>query len=712
MRVVLTLFFLLTAGIVVASDSNHPSKLAAPPKAKAEPVTDVVHGKTIVDPYRYLEDVKNPETQKFVEEELAYTRSVLDPLPGREKIHQRLAALMAIGTLGTPQVGGEWFFYTRRDAGQNQPVLYARKGLSGAERVLVDVNAMSKDALVALDWWYASHDGNYVAYGTSPNGSEDSTLRVVETATGKGLSEAIGRTRFAGVAWLKDDSGFYYARTPQKGEVPPGEEVYYPKVYFHVLGSDPAKDSLIFGEGRPPQDVPYASLSDDDRWLVIGVSQGWAKSELYLKDRQSDAPPVPVAVGKNFLYNGQVYKGKLYIHTNEDAPRFRVFVVDAAQPQREHWRELVPQSDAVLSEVNIFGGRIVAAYEKDAHSLLRVLPLSGGAPVEVPMPTLGSITGLGGNYDRSDAFFGFHSYTVPPSVYHFDLKSVPRSGTAAAASLWRKVDAPVDPAKYEVEQVWFHSKDGTRVSMFLVHQKGLKKTGKTPTLLSGYGGFNISRSPVFNRAVYIFLEHGGIYADAQLRGGAENGEDWHRAGMLDKKQNVFDDFIAAAEYLIKEKYTDREHLAISGGSNGGLLVGAVMTQRPGLYRAVICAVPLLDMIRYQNFQIAKLWIPEYGSSDDPKQFEWLYAYSPYHHVKQGEKYPAVLFLTADTDTRVDPMHAKKMAARMQAANGGNRPILLRVETKAGHGAGKPVNKLVEEQTDVYTFLFWQLGVQP
>jgi prolyl oligopeptidase len=328
------------------------------------------------------------------------------------------------------------------------------------------------------------------------------------------------------------------------------------------------------------------------------------------------------------------------------------------------------------------------------------------------MPTLGSITGLGGNYDSSDAFFGFHSYTVPPSVYHFDLKSVPQNGTAAAASLWRKVDAPVDPSRYEVEQVWFPSKDGTRVSMFLVHQKGLKKTGKTPTLLSGYGGFNISRTPVFNRSVYIFLEHGGIYADAQLRGGAENGEDWHRAGMLDKKQNVFDDFIAAAEYLIHEKYTDREHLAISGGSNGGLLVGAVLTQRPELYRAVICAVPLLDMIRYQNFQIAKLWIPEYGSSEDPKQFEWLYAYSPYHHVKPGAKYPAVMFMTADTDTRVDPMHAKKMAARLQAANGGDRPILLRIETKAGHGAGKPVNKQVEEQTDVYSFLFWQLGVQP
>ncbi len=718
MRVVLPLFLLFLTGIAVAGDDSL-SKPTVPPKAAVRPVTDVVHGKTIVDPYRYLEDVNSPETQKFVADENAYTRSVLDPLPGREKIHERLAQLMAIGTQGTPQVGGEWLFYTRRDVGQNQPVLYARKGLNGEERALVDVNSMSKDALVALDWWYASHDGKYVAYGTSSNGSEESTLRVVETATGKMLSEAIDRTRFSSVAWLKDDSGFYYTRHPKKGEVPPGEEVYYPKVYFHVLGSDPAKDPLIFGEGRAPQDYPSVSLSDDDRWLVIVVSQGWAKSELYLKDRKSEAPPVPVAVGKDFLYSGLVYQGKLYITTNEDAPRFRVLVVDAAQPQREHWKELVRQTDAVLNDIEVYGGHLVAQYEKDAHSLLKVLPLGGGTAVEIPMPTLGSITGLGGNYDSSDAFFGFQSYTVPPSVYHFDAgrpEIVREAGRGqerlTGVVLWRKVDAPVDPSKYETEQVWFHSKDGTRVSMFLVHQKGLKKTGDTPTLLTGYGGFNISESPVFARSAYLFLEHGGIFAAAQLRGGSENGEDWHRAGMLDKKQNVFDDFIAAAEYLVREKYTDSQHLAITGGSNGGLLVGAVMIQRPELYRAVICQVPLLDMIRYQNFQIAKLWIPEYGSSDDPKQFEWLYAYSPYHHVQQGAKYPAVLFMTADTDTRVDPMHAKKMAARMQAANGGDKPILLRVETKAGHGQGKPVTKQVEEQTDVYSFLFWQLGVQP
>ncbi|MBZ5646502.1 MAG: prolyl oligopeptidase family serine peptidase [Acidobacteriia bacterium] len=704
----------MVVGTAAAGADGHDpdtGKMPPPPKAKVEPVTETIHGKTIVDPYRWMEDAKSPETQKYVADEMAYTRSLLDPLPGRDKIHARLAELLAIGTLGTPQVGGEWIFYTRRDAGQNQPVLYVRKGMRGQDRPLVDVNQMSKDALVALDWWYASHDGKYVAYGTSPNGSEESTLHVIETATGKELPEAIERTRFSSVSWLKDNSGFYYTRHPKKGEVAPGEEVYYSKVFFHDLGSDPAKDPLIFGEGRNPQDVPAVSLSDDDRWLLITVFQGWAKSEMYIKDRKSDAPPVPVAEGKTFLYEGTVYKGKLYIHTNEDAPRYRVYVVDAVKPQRENWKELIPQGDAVLTDTHVFGGRIVAQYEENAHSLLKVFPLAGGQAVDIPMPTIGSITGIGGKFDHSDAFFGFHSYTVPPSVYHVDLQPVPAKDSGKA-TLWGKVEAQVDPSKYEVEQVWFTSKDGTKVPMFLVHQKGLSKTGHAPTLLSGYGGFNISRTPVFNRGVYLFLERGGIYADAQLRGGSEFGEDWHRAGMLGNKQNVFDDFIAAAEYLIQEKYTDKDHLAISGGSNGGLLVGAALTQRPDLYKAVVCAVPLLDMLRYQNFQIAKLWIAEYGSSDDPKQFEWLYAYSPYHHVKEGTKYPAVLFMTADTDTRVDPMHAKKMAARLQAANGGNRPILLRIETKAGHGQGKPVSKQVEESTDVYSFLFWQLGVQP
>ena len=641
---------------------------------------------------------------------MAYTRSVLDPLPGREKIHQRLSELLTIGNITAPQPGGPYYFYTRREGMQNQPVLYVREGLDGKDRVLVDANQMASDGTVALDWWTPTHDGKYVAYGTSPSGSEMSTLRVIETATGKLLPDTIDRTRAASIAWKLDNSGFYYTRYPRKGEVPEGQEVYNRHVFYHALGSDPAKDPLIFGQGRDPQDWPVVQLSNDDRWLLIGVEQGWTKSELFLADLKSGAAPVRITDGKNFLYSGDVYNGKIYITTNEDASRYRLFVADAANPARPHWKEIIPQTDAVLQGTGVFGGKLMALYEKNATSLLKLFDLGGKLITDIPLPAIGSVEGLHGLWDRDEAFFGFQSFTVAPSVYRYDLK-------ADKSALWAKVNAPsIDSSAYEVNQVWYTSKDGTRVPMFVVHNKGLALNGHTPTLLTGYGGFNISEKPVFARSAYLWLEHGGIFAMANLRGGSEFGEDWHRAGMLDKKQNVFDDFIAAAEYLIAQKYTDRDHLAIQGGSNGGLLMGAVMTQRPDLFRAVICQVPLLDMLRYQNFQIAKLWIPEYGSADDATQFKWLYAYSPYHHVRPGVEYPAVLFMTADTDTRVDPMHAKKMAALMQAEakNGASRerPILLRIESKAGHGAGKPVTKLIEEGTDVFSFLFWQLGVAP
>jgi prolyl oligopeptidase len=357
----------------------------------------------------------------------------------------------------------------------------------------------------------------------------------------------------------------------------------------------------------------------------------------------------------------------------------------------------------------VWGGKIFAQYEQNATSQLKIFSIAGDKISDLMLPALGTVFGSDGKWNRDEIFYGFLSFTVPPTVYRYDMKT-------KATSLWSKVDAPsIDPAAYEVNQEWYHSKDGTRVPMFIVNKKGLKKDGLNPTLLTAYGGFNVSLTPDFKRQAYLWMEHGGIYAVANLRGGAEFGEDWHRAGMLDKKQNVFDDMIAAAEHLIAEKYTDKDHLAIQGGSNGGLLMGAMITQRPDLFRAVVCQVPLLDMLRYQNFQIAKLWIPEYGSSDNPEQFKWLYAYSPYHHVKEGTEYPAILFMTADTDTRVDPMHAKKMAAEMQAEakNGSSktRPILLRIENKAGHGAGKPVTKQIEEFTDVYSFLFWQLGVK-
>jgi prolyl oligopeptidase len=683
----------------------------ASPMVRTRAVEEIAHGHRIVDPYRWLEDANDAATQEYVREELAYTRSVLDALPGREQIRQRITQLASIGTITAPQVAGKSYFYTRREGTQNQPVLLMREGLEAKDRVLIDVNQKAVDGTVALDWWFPSDDGQYLVYGTSVDGSEESVLHVIESASGKILPDTIDGTRFASIAWRKDNSGFYYTRHPKKGEVPAGEEVYHVKVFYHPLGTDPVRDPLLFGEGRNPQDIPQVALAeDDDRWLLITVFEGWAKSEMYLQDLNAGTAPVELTNGKQFLYSAEVFRGQLYITTNEDADRFRVFRVDATYPKREAWKEIIGESDAVLKGVRIFGGKLLAQYEKDASSQLKLFDLNGGGLAEIALPTIGTVSAIRGRWDRSEVFFDFVSFTVPPSVYRIELDS-------PGSKIWDKVEAAgIDPSAYEVKQLWFSSKDGTKIPMFVFHRKGLMRNGKNPTLLTGYGGFNVSLTPDFRGSRFLWLEHGGVFAVANLRGGAEFGEEWHRAGMLDKKQNVFDDFIAAAEHLIEVKYTSRDRLAIQGGSNGGLLMGAAFTQRPDLFRAVVCQVPLLDMLRYQNFQIAKLWIPEYGSAEDAKQFEWLYAYSPYHHVTPGVEYPAILFITADSDTRVDPMHAKKMAAlmRAEAANGRSRvrPILLRIEPKAGHGAGKPITKQIEEQTDIYSFLLWQLGMKP
>jgi prolyl oligopeptidase len=697
---------LLTSTAFAQSNSGTPSTMTIPkpPATKQQPVTDDYFGRKIVDPYRWLEDGSTPETQQWVSDQLAYTRSILDKLPGRSQLHDRIEQLLEIGNLGDTQVGGDFYFHTRRDGKQNQPVLYVRTGVDGRDEILVDANQLSKDGTVALDWWYASHDGKYVAYGTSESGSEMSTLHVIETASHKLLPDTIARTRAASLAWKPDDSGFYYTRYPKPGEVAAGEEMYNRHVFYHALGSDPANDPLIFGQGRDAQDWPNVSLSNDGRWLSIMVEQGWTRNEVYLQDVHANSAPIRITTGKEFLYFTHTYNGELYILTNEDGPRYRVFKTPVTTPLREHWREIIPQSDAVLTSLQIIGGQLFARYELNAHSLLKRFTTDGKPLGEVELPTLGTISSIGGEYDSDSAFYLFSSFTVPTTIYRFDIHS-------AKSTVWASVQTGIDTSQYQTKQVWYTSKDGTRVPMFLVMRKGLKLTGHNPALLTAYGGFNVSLTPEFNKVLFPWLDRDGIFAMANLRGGSEFGEDWHRAGMMDKKQNVFDDFLAAAEYLEKEGYTDKEHLAIRGGSNGGLLMGVALTQRPDLFRAVICQVPLLDMLRYQNFQIAKLWIPEYGSSEDPKQFAWLSAYSPYHHVKPGTAYPAVLFMTADSDTRVDPMHAKKMTAELQAVNDGPNPILLRIEPKAGHGAGKPISKSVEEWTDIYSFLFWQLGME-
>ena len=698
-------FFLLTAMPTCAADEKNPAPY---PPSRTEKVVDRLHGTDVPDPYRWLEDGNSAEVKQWVERQNAFTRAVLDELPGRAAIRERLNTLLDIGSNGTPADAKGRYFYTRRDGKQNQPVLYVREGLQGKDRVLLDPNTLSKEGIVALDWWYPSRDGKLLAYGLSEGGTEQSTLHVRDVETGKDLPDVIERTRACSVAWLPDSKGFYYTRYPQPGSVPRGQENYHRHVYLHLLGADPAKDTKVYGEGRQMEDWPDVRLSPDGRWLVVTVEQGWAKSEIFFKDTQKEgAGFVPLVEKVNALFSAIVRNDRFYVRTNDGAPRYRLYLVDPLKPGREQWKEIIAESKDVLERVAAVGDTLAVEYAVRASSRLRLFDRDGKPLQEVQLPTLGTLAGMGGEWDGTELLYGFQSVTVPPTVYHLDLKT-------KRSELWQQVKADIDFAAYEVEQVTYRSKDGTPVTMFLAHQKGLRRDGNNPTLLYGYGGFNISLTPSFNPSRFLFLERGGVLAIANLRGGGEYGEEWHQSGMLGKKQNVFDDFLAAAEWLIREKVTRPERLAIQGGSNGGLLVGAALTQRPELFRAVVCQVPLLDMVRYHKFLIARLWIPEYGSADDPEQFQWLYAYSPYHHVKKGTAYPAVLLATAEGDSRVDALHARKMAAALQAATTspvGEKPILLRLEPKAGHGQGKPRGKVLDELTDVWSFLFWQLGIK-
>jgi prolyl oligopeptidase len=702
-RLVRDLGLLFVVGVIAAVGDGQVAASASPPKAEARALSEEWHGTKVVDNYRWLEDGSSPDTRKWIAEETAYTRAVLGPLPGREAIHKRLTELLGIGEIGVPKIGGKFYFYTRRDGAQSQPVLYVREGIDGKDRSLIDVNSLAADGSVSLDWFFPSEHGRYVAYGTSSNGSEVSTLHVVETKTGKLLPDTIERTWAASVAWFPDNSGFYYTRYPKKGDVPAGEERYHRHVFYHELGTDPERDELIFGEGRDAEDWPSVTIDNDGHLLLITVAQGSTKSELFLMDLKKGTPPTRITTGKDFLYSGSVYNGRVYIVTNEDAPRSRMFVTEAGVYDRDDWKEIIPQTGGVLKDASVWGEKIFARYEQNAASRLKVFDLQGNLYSNIDVPSLGTVFGSGGKWDHDEVFYGFESFTAAPSIYRYDLEK--RSG-----ALWAKVDAPsVDAAAYEVEQEWYRSKDGTRVPMFLVYKKGLKKDGHNSTLLTGYGGFGVSLTPSFERENFLWLERGGIYAVANLRGGGEFGEDWHRAGMLDKKQNVFDDFIAAAEYLIAEKYTDRDHLAIEGRGNGGLLMGAMITERPELFRAVVCVAPLMDMLRYQDFPVGRLWVSEYGTAEKPEGFKRLYGYSPYHRVKAGAEYPAVLFVTGEADSRVDPMHVRKMVAIMQGVS--KRPVLLRVEAKAGHGVGMAVSNWIEEGTDLFSFLWWEVGVR-
>lgn len=675
------------------------------PPTRREPVVETLHGVRVEDPYRWLEAGDDPEVLAWSEAQGRCTHEWLEAVPGCAAIRRRLTALFSIGSLAPPVPRRGRYFYQKRSGDQEQPVLYVREGRQAPDLVLLDPAVLSPDATTALDWFYPSADGRLLAYGLSEGGSEQSTLHVRDVARGADLADLIPWTRACSLDWLPDASGFVYTRYPEPGSVPSGEENYHRRVYEHRLGDDWRNDAHIFGEGRETEDWPQVELSPDGRWLAVSVAKGWTRTDVYLRDRASGNGFVTVVEGLDALFGVTLRNDRLYLHTNLEAPRYRLLWADPERPQQAFWQELIQEQDDVLEGVGVVGERLLALWLHEASSRLTLHDLAGRRVADLPLPALGSVAGLAGEWDGDEAYFGFSSYTQPAAVQRVTLAD-------GAVELWQEVPAELDRSAFSVRLGRCRSRDGTPLSMFLVQRKERPADGRGPALLTGYGGFGVSMTPAFGRGLILFLERGGLYAVAHLRGGGEYGEAWHRAGMLDKKQNVFDDFLSVAEHLVAERLVAPDRLAIQGGSNGGLLMGAAFTQRPELFRAAVCQVPLLDMLRYHRFRIARLWIPEYGSPDDPVAFRWLLAYSPYHGVVDGTPYPAVLLTAGESDSRVDAMHARKMAARLQAASSSGRPVLLRVEGRAGHGQGKPLSKSLEEWTDVWTFLFAELGLHP
>jgi len=708
-----------------------PDLIGAPPPTEREPVVEEIHGVEVVDPYRWLEgDNSDPEhmgamtprVAEWTEAQNAYTRKVLDNLPGREALESRLRELMEVGSISAPDMAGDRYFYSKREGDQSQAIIYVREGHDAEPRALIDPNALDEEGLYTVSWYEPSHDGEYLAFGMYYAGDENSTLYVLDVDSGTWLADEIpGKVSFGG--WLPGADGFFYRNLADV------ENPYSAQIRYHELGTHHRQDPILIEQQRVAELYegagysgkrleqlkttygPFASPSRDGRWLTIGYWTGTRDNDLWVADldrwfRTGELVRTPIIVGEKAQSFGTVVGDEMILNTNLDAPNGRVVKVDLHEPARERWREIVPErEDAVLQGVGVARGMLACEYLRNAATRMELFDLEGDRIRTLELPNIGS-AGLSTSQDRTEAFLTFESWNMPESIYRLDLATGQRS-------LWARPEVPVDPSAITVQQKWYTSKDGTEVSIFLVHKKGLELDGDNPTILYGYGGFNISLTPFFSATMYPWYENGGVYAIANLRGGGEYGKQWHEAGRLSRKQNVFDDFIAAGEWLIEEGYTSPEHLGIWGGSNGGLLTGAAVTQRPDLFSAAISAVPLLDMVRYQHFLMAKYWVPEYGSSQDPEQFGYIMDYSPYHSIENGVEYPAVLFTAGENDARVHPMHARKMAARMQAATASDpeqEPILLWVERKTGHGGGKPLWMRVRDAADTRIFMMWQLGM--
>ena len=700
-----------TSGPASPSAAAAPSATTGPashpeyPPSRVGTDADLLHGERVADPYRWLEAGKAPEVQAWMGAQDALARAKLHALPERDALVARLKELMYVEQIYAPVHRAGRYFYARRRADQEKAVVYWKEGKKGAEHVLLDPNTWSDDGSVSLSGWEVSWNGKLVAYRRNEHNSDEATMFVLEVDSGMVRErDTIVGAKYAQASWTPHDDGFYYTWLPAPdASIPASERPGYATVRYHKLGTDPTSDPVLREKTGDPSKFLGATVSRDGRWLVLEVDHGWTASDAYFMDLTAPAGKrvwKALATGGKAHYTVQAHGGRFYVATDESAPHWRVLEIDPSRPGRDAWKEIIRErADATLSEVSVLGGKLALNYLKDVSSLLEIHELDGKLVRQVPLPTIGTVSGPSGRADDDEAYFTFESFTVPPAVY---ATSIATGKTALQA----QVKVPIDSSAFKVQQVFLKSKDGTRVSMFLVTPKDFHPDGRARVMLSGYGGFQVSETPVFRASIYPWIEHGGVFALANLRGGGEYGEGWHRAGMRRENQHTFDDFIAAAEYLVAERYTRPERLVIRGASNGGLLVGAAVTQRPELFAAALCGVPLLDMVRYHLFGSGKTWISEYGSADDPELLRALLAYSPYHHVRAGTKYPALLLLSADSDDRVDPMHARKFAAAMQAASAGG-PVWLRIERNSGHAGADLIKANVDKTADEYAFALAQ-----
>ncbi len=667
------------------------------PETKRIEVKEKLHNVEIVDPYRWLENSDDPNVKSWTASQNNFTQKLVDSYPQTAKITERLREIWKYDSMRVPYKRGEKLFYRKKVGLQNQPVLHVSQ--NGTERVLVDPNTINAEGTTAMDWYYVSPKGKYVAYGLSENGSEQSVLHVVDVETGKNIEAPITGCRYASVGWTPDETGFFYTRKLDgKG---PGETDMNQSIRFHKLGDNPETDRII-EKASIKEAILVSSISEDGKWLLITEYKGSSGKAKILVHNVEKGETKPVVENHDRIYEGEIFKGKIYLKTDEgDALNYKVVAIDAETLERNTVVE--EDKDFVIDGVTFTDGKLLILGSKDVASKIRIKDLDSGDVRELKLPTFGSIFGISASPEDKDIYLSFTSFAYPPAVLHYKGESEPE--------VFFQAKVNVDPSVIETKQVFYPSKDGTKVPMFIIHKKGIKLDGNNPTVIVGYGGFNVSYSPYFSSNNFSWIEQGGVYAVANIRGGGEYGEKWHRSGMLDKKQNCFDDFAWAMKYLINEKYTRPEKLGIKGGSNGGLLTGTMITQYPELFSVALVAVPLLDMLRYHKFLIGRYWVPEYGSADNADQFSFIYNYSPYHNIKKEGKFPAVILTAGESDSRVHPLHAKKMAAMLQHENRSETPILLWVETKAGHGQGKSTEAAIRENSLIWSFFYEQLGVE-